>query len=92
MHDSSEFTPGILYFDTRFRLTESANGFLLEYLDDQSFRDLAISVRHAQRAGALPGPHRDPFDRMLVAQAQIEGLTLVSKEALFDRYGVRRLW
>jgi len=65
---------------------------LLGYLDDQSFRDLAISVRHAQRAGALPGPHRDPFDRMLVAQAQIEGLTLVSNEALFDRYGVRRLW
>ena len=65
---------------------------LLGYLDDQSFGDLAISVRHAQRAGALPGPHRDPFDRMLVAQAQIEGLTLVSNEALFDRYGVRRLW
>ncbi len=65
---------------------------LLPYLDDQDFRDLGISVRHAQHAGTLPGPHRDPFDRMLVAQALIEGLTLVSNETLFDRYGVRRLW
>jgi PIN domain nuclease of toxin-antitoxin system len=62
------------------------------YLDDQDFQELGISVRHAQRAGALPGPHRDPFDRMLVAQAQIEGLTLVSNEEVFDRYGVKRLW
>jgi PIN domain nuclease of toxin-antitoxin system len=65
---------------------------LLGYLDDQDFRDLGIGVRHAQRAGTLPGPHRDPFDRMLIAQAQIEGLTLVSNETVFDRYGVRRLW
>jgi PIN domain nuclease of toxin-antitoxin system len=65
---------------------------LLPYLDDQDFRDLGISVPHAQRAGALPGPHRDPFDRMLVAQALTDSLTLVSNETLFDRYGVRRLW
>ena len=65
---------------------------LMPYLDDQDFRDLAIGVRHAQQAGALPGPHRDPFDRMLIAQALIEGLTLVSREALFDRYGVQRRW
>ena len=65
---------------------------LLGYLDDQNFRDLAISIRHAHRASALPGPHREPFDRMLVAQAQVEGLMLVSNESLLDRYGVRRLW
>jgi PIN domain nuclease of toxin-antitoxin system len=65
---------------------------LLPYLDDQNFRDLGISIRHAEQAGSLPGPHRDPFDRMLVAQALIEGLALVSNETLFDRYGVSRLW
>ena len=58
----------------------------------QAFSPLAITVVHAQRAGALPGEHRDPFDRMLIAQAQIEDLLLVTNERLFDAYGVRRLW
>jgi PIN domain nuclease of toxin-antitoxin system len=65
---------------------------LLDYLADQGFLELGISVRHAQHAGALPELHRDPFDRMLVAQAQLEHLALVSNESLFDRCGVRRLW
>ena len=58
----------------------------------QDFRSLAITINHAQSAGTLPGPHRDPFDRMLIAQALIEGLVLVSNEQLFDAYGARRLW
>jgi PIN domain nuclease of toxin-antitoxin system len=43
-------------------------------------------------AGALPGPLRDPFDRMLIAQAMHEGMVLVSNEASFGAYCVRRLW
>jgi PIN domain nuclease of toxin-antitoxin system len=58
----------------------------------EGFEQLAISVDHAQRAGLLAGPHRDPFDRLLVAQAQAENLVLVSNEQLFDSYGVLRLW
>jgi len=58
----------------------------------QGFRALPISLRHGQIAGALPGPHRDPFDRMLIAQAMLDDLVLVSNEAPFDSYGVRRLW
>jgi PIN domain nuclease of toxin-antitoxin system len=58
----------------------------------QAFSQLAVSVVHAQRAGSLPGAHRDPFDRMLIAQAQFEGLTLVSNEKAFDGFGVSRLW
>jgi PIN domain nuclease of toxin-antitoxin system len=61
-------------------------------LDRQSFRALEITVEHAQRAGFLPGPHRDPFDRMLIAQAQAENLILVSNEEIFDQYGIVRLW
>jgi len=61
-------------------------------LERQSFRALDITLEHAQRAGLLPGPHRDPFDRMLIAQAQAENLILVSNEDLFDQYGVVRLW
>jgi len=65
---------------------------LLDYLADQDFAELGISIRHAQRAAGLPHLHRDPFDRMLVSQAQLENLVLVSNESLFERYGVRRLW
>ena len=61
-------------------------------LTGQGFVELPITVRHAQAAGSLPGPHRDPFDRMLIAQAALADLVLVSNEAVFDRYGVRRLW
>ena len=58
----------------------------------QGFEELPITVDDAQRAGQLPGPHRDPFDRMLIAQAVVRGLAFVSIEAVFDGYGVNRLW
>jgi PIN domain nuclease of toxin-antitoxin system len=58
----------------------------------QGFVPLPITVHHAQRAGALVGPHRDPFDRMLVVQAQAEGVPIASNETLFDDYGITRLW
>jgi PIN domain nuclease of toxin-antitoxin system len=51
-----------------------------------------VSLAHGQAAGALPGPHRDPFDRMLMAQAMLGDLVLMSNEQRFDAYGVRRLW
>ena len=59
---------------------------------DQDFEELSITVEEAARAGALPGPHRDPFDRMLIAQALSRNLALISNESIFDRYGIRRLW
>lgn len=59
---------------------------------DQGFDELAISVEDAERAGSLPGPLRDPFDRMLIAQAQARSLVLISIERCFDPYGVSRLW
>ena len=61
-------------------------------LADQGFRGLDVTVLHGQRAGELPGSHSDPFDRMLIAQALTDGLTLVSREKVFDAYGVRRFW
>lgn len=56
------------------------------------FSVLPVSVRHGQMAGSLPGPHNDPFDRMLIAQAMAETLVLVSNETVFDLYGVARVW
>lgn len=53
---------------------------------------LPLTAEHARLAGALQIPHRDPFDRMLIAQAQIEQLALVSNETLFDQFGIIRFW
>ena len=58
----------------------------------QKFESLDITVLHAQRAGRLPGKHRDPFDRMLAAQAQIEDLPIVTSDLVFDDYSVTRIW
>ena len=58
----------------------------------ESFEELPISVDDASRAGALPGPLDDPFDRMLIAQALSRDLDMVSNETVFERYGARRLW
>ena len=58
----------------------------------QRFHTLELTVLHAQRAGGLVGPLRDPFDRMLAAQAQIEDLPIVSNDNVFDHYGLARIW
>ena len=58
----------------------------------QAFASLDITMLHAQRAGRLLGAHRDPFDRMLIAQSQIEDVTLVSDDEAFDEFDVRRYW
>ena len=58
----------------------------------QGFNELPITITHAQAAGDLPGPHRDPFDRLLIAQALVEGMSVVSNERAFDAYGVSRIW
>jgi PIN domain nuclease of toxin-antitoxin system len=58
----------------------------------EGFNALAVSILHAHRAGGMDGHHNDPFDRILIAQAIIEDLALISNERIFDAYGVKRLW
>lgn len=58
----------------------------------QGFESLPISLEHAQVAGSLVGDHRDPFDRMLIAQAREEKMALVSNDAVFDAFDVQRVW
>lgn len=60
-------------------------------VQQQGFRSLDVSLVHAVRAGRLPAEHRDPFDRMLAAQALAEGVPLVSADAALDAFGVERL-
>lgn len=62
------------------------------FLDAQDFKPLPLTLEHALVAGGLSDSHKDPFDRLLIAQALTENLTLVSNERLFDGFGVRRLW
>jgi len=64
---------------------------------DQAVRDLGLSVLpitadYASAQIALPLHHRDPFDRLLVAQAQVEKIAIVSSDAVFDQYGITRIW
>ncbi len=64
----------------------------VDEVDRCGFSILPIQAEHAQRAGLLAIRHQDPWDRMLIAQAQIEGMRLVSNEALFDGFAVSRYW
>ncbi|WP_437673085.1 type II toxin-antitoxin system VapC family toxin [Sorangium sp. So ce131] len=65
---------------------------IMDCLRRQGFTPLGISVSDGQRAGSLPGPHKDPFDRMLIAQALALDVPLITNERVFEQYGVRRLW
>jgi PIN domain nuclease of toxin-antitoxin system len=59
--------------------------------EESGFLELPITFRHGQRVTGLPAHHRDPFDRLLVAQAEVEGLTLVTRDPVFERYAVERI-
>jgi len=69
-----------------------APGDLLFQLEQSGVDLLPVTARHADLVATLPPHHRDPFDRMLIAQAGVEGLTLVSGDADVARYEVELLW
>jgi PIN domain nuclease of toxin-antitoxin system len=68
------------------------SGSPLAMIEKYGFLPLAISPEHAEAAGALPLLHADPFDRMLIAQTQLERLTLVTLDEKIQRYPVAQLW
>ena len=73
----------------------AAAGLVQDFVADlaaQRIQILEISAEHGIRAGLLPGPHKDPFDRMLIAQALAEDVPIISNDRALDGYGVRRLW
>ncbi len=82
---------------TKFRIGKLPGAALLAHdfeaiIAAQGFTELPISVQHARIAGEMNIAHKDPFDRFLIAQAQADGMVLVSNEALFDTFAVSRLW
>ncbi len=65
---------------------------LLEALEADGFVELPVAARHAREAARLPALHRDPFDRMLVAQARLERLTVITSDPKIAEYGADVLW
>ena len=66
--------------------------FVKEAIDDNGFTILPIEPRHTAELVTLPYHHRDPFDRLLIAQAMIEGMSIISVDPVFDSYPIRRIW
>ena len=65
---------------------------LARHAEEEGFTELPIRIPQATRAGLLPLHHRDPFDRLLVAQAQALNIPILSADAILDRYDIKRIW
>ena len=73
-------------------LTTRLDRFIAEHMAANGIQPLSVQLPHAARVVELPFYHRDPFDRLLAAQAIEEDLTIVSADPVFKRYGVTRVW
>jgi PIN domain nuclease of toxin-antitoxin system len=62
------------------------------WIEEAGFVAQPITLEHSVRAGLLPFHHRDPFDRLLVAQAQSLNVPILSVDSVLDQYGVQRIW
>jgi PIN domain nuclease of toxin-antitoxin system len=76
----------------KLRLPGIPDRWLADQMSLNGFQQLEISFRQIMRCASLPRHHGDPFDRVLVAQAQEEKLPFVSRDPAFDAYGVKRIW
>lgn len=76
----------------KLTLGGSFGSYIPEQLHLNSIDTLSITIAHAAAVATLPLNHRDPFDRLLIAQAHIEGTPIVSADTAFDAYSIVRLW
>lgn len=76
----------------KYALTTPFETFWREGIDGNAFEVLPIEVRHAGALTALTFHHRDPFDRMIVARAMVDGVAVVSGDAILGAYPIRRIW
>jgi PIN domain nuclease of toxin-antitoxin system len=76
----------------KYTLHESFEDFIQHAVLDNGFAILPIEPRHTAALIPLPYHHKDPFDRLIIAQALVEGISIVSADAQFDAYGIKRLW
>lgn len=89
---ASSWETAIKYGLGRLPLPDEPELFLPQELERNRVTPLPIADKHAFQAGRLPWPHKDPFDRMLIAQAQTESLVLLSCDSVFHLYDVKTLW
>jgi PIN domain nuclease of toxin-antitoxin system len=76
----------------KLNLGEPATTFLPRELASNRFDLLPVELNHATFVESLPAHHKDPFDRILIAQALVEKLAIVGNDPVFDKYSVTRLW
>lgn len=76
----------------KLRLVKPLDSFVAEHVSANNLFLLDVEIRHAQALSGLPLHHRDPFDRMIIAQAMIEQMPIVSVDETFDSYPITRLW
>lgn len=76
----------------KLRLTKSVERFIPEELAANDFQLLTLDFRHVAKVETLPFHHRDPFDRLLVAQVLTERMTIISADTVLSEYGVKRIW
>jgi PIN domain nuclease of toxin-antitoxin system len=76
----------------KYTLSESYDDFIQHAIFDNGFVILPVEPRHTTVLTALPLYHKDPFDRLMTAQAMVEGISLVSLDSDFDSYPITRLW
>ncbi|MFN2399189.1 MAG: type II toxin-antitoxin system VapC family toxin [Gemmatimonadaceae bacterium] len=76
----------------KLRDPENAVPRLVSILRERGMVELPVTVAHAVEAGLLKGEHRDPFDRMLVAQSRIERMAVITSDSVFSDYGVKVIW
>lgn len=76
----------------RLALPDVPERFIPEHLHINAFRSLPLEMSHALHVNALPNHHRDPFDRMLVAQAQVEGCAILTSDLQIAKYNVETIW
>ena len=76
----------------RLELQRPFEELIPEQLATNGFGLLPVELSHISKVATLPFHHRDPFDRLIIAQALVEDISIVGRDAEFDRYGVKRLW
>ena len=76
----------------KLRLSLPYRQWMEKAIADLELAILPVTVEYAERQAGLPMHHKDPFDRLLIAQALVEGVSIVCADAIFDAYGVTRLW
>lgn len=76
----------------KYQLSAPFDQFMDAAIQENGFRVVPLEVKHANQLVALPFHHRDPFDRMIIAQAIVEGMSIVSNDPVIDAYPVKRFW